>query len=668
MANMIARLGVLLGLNTAEFNQGLAQSGKKMEEFVGKAKGMATVATAAFAAMTTKAMLFADEIADVAAANDVAIDTVIKLQNALANSGGKAEDAGKMFASFTNYVDKAADGSFEAQRNFAKIGVSLKDLETLTSQQLFLRTIQGLAEIEDPLTRSAKAMELLGKAAKGVDIAGVAEGISKSNDITEKQANAIKLLADFYDKLGQASRNLTLNFVDFLEPAIRKINEALDKMSGHAKSGTLIQGFFGTLKKDFAEMQITAAKEEIAAMGKLLQDPNVSAFWKGTYRERMKEAQDQLAKWQPILAAMNGELKQMQSGTSQAGAGRGFINPPLVGGAAGPKIRDVKEGVDPEEEKRKREAEKRKREEEAEIKRRGDMAAKAHRARMEEQKDIDDATVSYINYVQAIKEYDEAQSRALATEERLTDLELRRSEMRDYNYEFLRSRIKLTSELAEEQRKLNEASLDPKDREAAEKRLNDLYERRYQLLVIIRDEAERADKDLGVLEGVRKAAGDFFKNFPKDMETGATIFGSLMGNMTRALDDFVRTGKLNFKEFARSIILDMIAIQLKASAMKLLANVFGFNLPTRAMGGTVTGNSAYLVGERGPELFVPRMSGTIIPNHSLQSAGASTNITNYNIQAIDVKSFEQRLLGSSKAIWAANQYAQKGLAVTPGRM
>lgn len=661
MANMIARLGVLLGLNTAEFNQGLAQSGKKMEEFVGKAKGMATVAAGAFAAMTAKAMLFADEVADVAAANDVAIDTVIKLQNALANSGGKAEDAGKMFASFTNYVDKAAEGSFEAQRNFAKIGVSLKDLESLTSQQLFLRTIQGLAEIEDPLTRSAKAMELLGKAAKGVDIAGVAEGINKANDVTEKQANAIKLLADFYDKLGQASRNLTLNFVDFLEPALRKINEALDKMSQHAKSGTLIQGFFGTLKKDFAEIQITAAKDEIAAMEKLLQDPNVSAFWKGTYRERMKEAQDQLAKWQPILAAMNGELKNMQSGSSQAGAGRGFINPPLVTGPSGPKIRDVKPGIDPEEEKRKRE-------EEREIKRRGEMAAKAHRARMEEQKDIDDATVAYINYVQAIKEYDEAQNRALTTEERLTNLELQRSNMQEYNYQFLRSSISLTAELAEEHRKLSEASLAPKDREDAEKRLNELYQRRLQLLNMIREESEKANQDIGVFEGFKKAAGDFFKEFPKDMETGAMMFGSLMGNMTRALDDFVRTGKLNFKEFARSIILDMIAIQLKASAMKLLASVFGFNLPTRAMGGTVTGNSAYLVGERGPELFVPRMSGTIIPNHNLQSAGASTNITNYNIQAIDVKSFEQRLLGSSKAIWAANQYAQKGLAVTPGRM
>jgi lambda family phage tail tape measure protein len=381
-------------------------------------------------------------------------------------------------------------------------------------------------------------------------------------------------------------------------------------------------------------------------------DPNVGQFWKSGYRKELADA-----------IKLLDELRGPQKQATQADVRRAEpVEPAMTAdGKKGGKLRDVKEGVNPEEEKRKRE-------EEAEIKRRGDMAAKAHRARMEEQKDIDDATVAYINYVQAIKEYDEAQSRALTTEERLADLELQRSEMRDYNYEFLRSRIKLAAELAEEQRKLNEASLAPKDREDAEKRLNDLYERRYKLLVIIREEAERADKDLGVFEGVKKAAGDFFKNFPKDMETGAMIFGSLMGNMTRALDDFVRTGKLNFKEFARSIILDMIAIQLKASAMKLLSSIFGFNLPARAMGGPVTGNSAYLVGERGPELFVPRMSGTIIPNHNLQSAGASTNITNYNIQAIDVKSFEQRLLGSSKAIWAANQYAQKGLAVTPGRM
>lgn len=649
---MIARLGVLLGLNTAEFNQGLAESGKKLDAFVNTTKNMATVATAAFAAMTTKAMLFADEIADVAAANDVAIDTVIKLQNALANSGGKAEDAGKMFASFTNYVDKAAEGSFEAQRNFAKIGVSLKDLESLTSQQLFLRTVQGLAEIEDPLTRSAKAMELLGKAAKGVDIAGVAEGINKANDVTERQANAIKLLADFYDKLGQASRNLTLNFVDFLEPALRRINEALDKMSQHAKSGTLIQGFFATLADDFKTARIQATLEEIERLNAKIADPNVGQFWKSGYKKELADA-----------IKLLDELRGPQKQATQADVRRAELVEPATTAESktGGKLRNVKKGVDPEEEKEK---ERIRREELEKAKR----AAEGIRRTQEEILLREQTSLAYARYVDQLAKGDEVQNRAITTEERLLHLEMQRKDIKEYNYQYLRSFISLTAQQAEEQEKLRQAELLPADREAAQERLNQIYERRLNLIKQIRDAEEKANQDIGVFEGFKKAAGDFFKEFPKDMETGAMMFGSLMGNMSRALDDFVRTGKLNFKEFARSIILDMIAIQLKASAMKLLSSIFGFNLPTRAMGGTVTGNSAYLVGERGPELFVPRMSGTIIPNHNLQSAGASTNITNYNIQAIDVKSFEQRLLGSSKAIWAANQYAQKGLAVTPGRM
>lgn len=48
---------------------------------------------------------------------------------------------------------------------------------------------------------------------------------------------------------------------------------------------------------------------------------------------------------------------------------------------------------------------------------------------------------------------------------------------------------------------------------------------------------------------------------------------------------------------------------------------------TRANGGPVSAGSPYLVGERGPELFVPKGSGTVMPNGA---GGTSVNIT-YNI-------------------------------------
>jgi len=55
-----------------------------------------------------------------------------------------------------------------------------------------------------------------------------------------------------------------------------------------------------------------------------------------------------------------------------------------------------------------------------------------------------------------------------------------------------------------------------------------------------------------------------------------------------------------------------------------IAAEFGWG--RRAEGGPVMGGSAYLVGERGPELFVPQGNGTIVPN------GAGGGGMNVNVQ------------------------------------
>jgi phage-related minor tail protein len=162
------------------------------------------------------------------------------------------------------------------------------------------------------------------------------------------------------------------------------------------------------------------------------------------------------------------------------------------------------------------------------------------------------------------------------------------------------------------------------------------------------------------------------------------VFDSVFGNLSSAIDNFVKTGKLSMKDLARDIIQSLIAIQLKAAALRFLGSAF--SLPTapgssndgwfknvfmatepRAMGGPVSAGNPYIVGERGPELFMPSGSGTIIPNNQMSNMGATTNVTNNYINAIDVKSFEDRLLGSSNTIWAANQYANKNLSTNFGR-
>lgn len=49
--------------------------------------------------------------------------------------------------------------------------------------------------------------------------------------------------------------------------------------------------------------------------------------------------------------------------------------------------------------------------------------------------------------------------------------------------------------------------------------------------------------------------------------------------------------------------------------------------PGRANGGPVSGGTPYMVGERGPELFVPGSSGSIVPNHALGGGGVTLNVT-----------------------------------------
>lgn len=163
------------------------------------------------------------------------------------------------------------------------------------------------------------------------------------------------------------------------------------------------------------------------------------------------------------------------------------------------------------------------------------------------------------------------------------------------------------------------------------------------------------------------------------------MYDTVYGEMASAIDNFVKTGKLSFKDLARSIIQDLIAIQLKAQATGLFnmllkglgfgggsisgpsSSVSTWDAPGFADGGDPPTNKISLVGERGPELFIPKTAGTIIPNKDLSSIGGTTNVTNNYINAIDTKSFEDRLLGSSTAVWAANQYGSKSLATNYGR-
>jgi len=90
----------------------------------------------------------------------------------------------------------------------------------------------------------------------------------------------------------------------------------------------------------------------------------------------------------------------------------------------------------------------------------------------------------------------------------------------------------------------------------------------------------------------------------------------------------------SFKDFSKNIVSQIIAIYLQMAVVnKILNTVFSLTganaLPTiggLAGGGNVSANTPVMVGERGPELFVPHSSGKVMNNMNTKNAMGGTPI------------------------------------------
>jgi phage-related minor tail protein len=185
----------------------------------------------------------------------------------------------------------------------------------------------------------------------------------------------------------------------------------------------------------------------------------------------------------------------------------------------------------------------------------------------------------------------------------------------------------------------------------------------------------------------QEAIAKMFVTMDESAKRTQQVFDSVFGNLTSAIDNFVKTGKLNIKDLARSVIQDLIAIQMKAAAMKFLGGAFkgfgggdngGFGTGNAfgnldlggflAEGGPAAANTAYVVGERGPELFVPNTAGTVIPNNQINNMGGQT--INYNgpiiqnMNAIDTQSGLQFLAKNKQGVFAAYQSANRSIPMS----
>lgn len=176
------------------------------------------------------------------------------------------------------------------------------------------------------------------------------------------------------------------------------------------------------------------------------------------------------------------------------------------------------------------------------------------------------------------------------------------------------------------------------------------------------------------MQGWNQAFKQWRDGVEDTVDFGRQVFKQFTDGLTDVLTDFFMTGKADFRGFLQSI-LQMI---IKSGIQRALAGIFtslggGGGIfgslfgGGRAEGGPVTPNKSYLVGERGPEMFVPNSAGTIVPNDQLgmgqqkqaQQQQVTNNYITNNISAIDSKSVAQLFAENRRTLLGTVQLAQR---------
>jgi len=159
--------------------------------------------------------------------------------------------------------------------------------------------------------------------------------------------------------------------------------------------------------------------------------------------------------------------------------------------------------------------------------------------------------------------------------------------------------------------------------------------------------SEGGGGDTGIIQNINKlkeASNSFAMSI-------SDSFASGFANAVTSGEGFLKSMSEIFKGIAKQIA----AMIIKASVLAVLFQFTGLGnmqaaadgatgfkdllalgLQGKATGGSVSRNSPYMVGEKGPEMFMPNSSGTIIPNHKLSGGAGDAVIPDVRISGNDL--------------------------------
>jgi len=154
-------------------------------------------------------------------------------------------------------------------------------------------------------------------------------------------------------------------------------------------------------------------------------------------------------------------------------------------------------------------------------------------------------------------------------------------------------------------------------------------------LIASDEEIERILTMLGLLKEEMGQTGEVTDAMAETLERATDQFANDFINALQNGENAL----VSFRNLVGDMIQQVIAEFLKMQVIKPMMNALftAVGLPTmptgKAGGGTIQGGRATLVGERGPEIFVPNTGGTIMNNMNSKNAmgGGGTTVINQSI-------------------------------------
>lgn len=216
-----------------------------------------------FAAMFSARAAFnfvADTIAEASALQDLSNETRIGVEELQIMAGAMSEfgvDADTLGKALYKLSKGIAGGDESVAHGLAMMGISLKDVEGLNGQELFLKIENGLSKLQGGL-RDTAASELYGDRL-GAAMAGASEGIEGAME-TWKRLNhvasgeSVAALDQYGEAIDRAKKSLSSMAADMIGPVAQGFNVLTDASDKGASKWDI----FVAMTKDFLATNLAA--------------------------------------------------------------------------------------------------------------------------------------------------------------------------------------------------------------------------------------------------------------------------------------------------------------------------------------------------------------------------------------------------------------------------